>query len=102
MPSKFTENYGLNQWEPGDKVVHTDFNEDNRKIDAALKALDEKKISHIKAAWYWGKGTDRQFIDVGFHPDGVAVFASDQQGSADMDIHCNKNGLRYGYIAVGW
>lgn len=32
-----TANYQLNQWEPGDPVLHTDFNEDNRKIEAALK-----------------------------------------------------------------
>ena len=32
-----TQNYQLNQWEPGDPVLHTDFNEDNQKIDEALK-----------------------------------------------------------------
>ena len=38
MPSNYTANYHLNQWEPGDKVLRTDFNEDNAKIDAAIKA----------------------------------------------------------------
>ena len=36
MPSNFTENFNLSQWEPGDKVQRTDFNADNAKIDAAL------------------------------------------------------------------
>ena len=32
----YTKNYQLSQWEPADRVLRTDFNEDNRKIDAAL------------------------------------------------------------------
>jgi len=36
MPSKYTSNYQLNQWEPDDRVLRTDFNADNAKIDAAL------------------------------------------------------------------
>jgi len=36
MPSNFTEHYNLNQWEPDDRVLRTDFNADNTKIDAAL------------------------------------------------------------------
>ena len=38
MASNHTEHYGLNQWELSDSVVMADFNEDNRKIDAALAA----------------------------------------------------------------
>jgi len=36
MPSNFTPNYSLNQWEASDKVQRVDFNADNAKIDAAL------------------------------------------------------------------
>ena len=39
----FTQNYQLNQWEALDKVQRTDFNADNAKIDAALRALDTGK-----------------------------------------------------------
>lgn len=38
MPTNYTEHYALSQWEPGDKVQRTDFNADNAKIDAAIKA----------------------------------------------------------------
>ena len=38
MSTNHTTNYDLNQWEATDKVLRTDFNEDNAKIDAALKA----------------------------------------------------------------
>lgn len=40
MASKYTSGYQLSQWEAGDKVLRTDFNEDNAKIDAALRKHD--------------------------------------------------------------
>ena len=36
-----TENYQLNQWEKTDRIMMEDFNGDNAKIDAALKALSD-------------------------------------------------------------
>ena len=39
MASNHTANYNLNQWEATDKVLRTEFNEDNSKIDAALNGL---------------------------------------------------------------
>ena len=42
MPSKHTPNYNLSQWEAEDKVLRTDFNADNARIDAAIKAVDQK------------------------------------------------------------
>ena len=43
MASNYTTNYGLCQWEAGDNFVHSEFNQDNAKIDAALKALEDGK-----------------------------------------------------------
>ena len=37
---KQTSNYQLNQWEKTDRILMEDFNGDNAKVDAALKALD--------------------------------------------------------------
>ena len=37
-----TRNYQLNQWAAEDKVQRVDFNADNAKIDAAIKAVDAK------------------------------------------------------------
>lgn len=45
MASNFTENYGLCQWEATDQVLRTDFNEDNAKIDVALKGLSEQNTA---------------------------------------------------------
>ena len=38
MSTNHTTNYNLNQWEATDKVLRAEFNADNAKIDAALKA----------------------------------------------------------------
>ena len=38
MPSNQTPNYALSQWERDDRILMEDFNEDNTKIDAAIKA----------------------------------------------------------------
>ena len=40
MASNYTSSYQLCQWEANDKVLRTDFNGDNAKIDAALAAHD--------------------------------------------------------------
>ena len=45
MATNYTTNYQLNQWEPTDQVLRTDFNADNAKIDAALKGLRDIIIS---------------------------------------------------------
>ena len=44
LASKHTEHYGLNQWEANDQVLHSEFNEDNAKIDAVLyRKLDRSE-----------------------------------------------------------
>lgn len=45
MSTNHTANYDLCQWEATDQVLHTDFNEDNAKIEAALAQLETEKAS---------------------------------------------------------
>lgn len=45
MASNQTPNYGLSQWERSDKVRMEDFNGDNAKIDAGLKAEEEARTA---------------------------------------------------------
>jgi len=52
MPSNYTPNYNLNQWEPDDRVLRTDFNADNAKIDAALNDLN--RLTEL-LAYYTGQ-----------------------------------------------
>ena len=42
MASNYTSNYGLCQWEANDKVLRSEFNGDNAKIDAAISAVDSR------------------------------------------------------------
>ena len=49
MSTNYTTNYNLNQWEATDKVLRAEFNEDNAKIDAALKSHDDE-LAGLEAA----------------------------------------------------
>ena len=44
MATNQTTNCQLNQWEPADQVLRTDFNADNAKVDAALKSLSDQVV----------------------------------------------------------
>ena len=50
MATNQTTNYQLNQWEPIDQVLRTDFNADNAKLDAALKSLSDQVIQKADAS----------------------------------------------------
>ena len=47
MPSNQTPNYKLNQWSKSDRVQMEDFNADNAKIDAAIKAEATARASAV-------------------------------------------------------
>ena len=108
-----TEHYGLNFWKPSDKFVRTDFNADNLKIDAALKAeadaraalaqtVAEKGNCRIVTGTYIGTGefgadhpTGIEVPDAERPPWLVAV--SDYEGSYKMCVMrgmsmCHVNG----------
>ena len=44
-----TVNYQLNQWVKSDRIQMEDFNSDNAKIDAALKASEDKAAAALAA-----------------------------------------------------
>ena len=47
MSSNHTANYSLSQWERTDKVLMEDFNADNAKIDAALRAEADVRSAQV-------------------------------------------------------
>ena len=49
MPSNHTANYQLNQWVKSDQVKMEDFNADNAKIDAAIKAEADARAAAVAA-----------------------------------------------------
>lgn len=50
MPTNHTPNYNLNQWERDDRILMDDFNTDNAKIDAALKAGADARAALAETA----------------------------------------------------
>jgi len=63
MPNK-TDSLKLNQWEGSDAVLHTDFNEDNVKIDQAVQDLNQTAdatASRLEALRSKGQ-TDYEFL----------------------------------------
>ena len=44
-----TANYGLNQWDAGDRIMMEDFNADNAKVEQAL-GDHEERVSTLEAA----------------------------------------------------
>ena len=44
MATNQTTNYQLNQWEPTDAVQRVEFNQDNAKVDTALKSLSDQVV----------------------------------------------------------
>ena len=41
-----TANYGLNQWDAGDRILREDFNADNARVDAALAEQGAELATH--------------------------------------------------------
>ena len=66
-----TENLKLNVWEKSDPILVGDFNEDNRKIDAAVAALQGE---HIYVGSYTGDGKENRTIDLPWEPTFAVVF----------------------------
>ena len=121
MATNHTAHYQLNQWEPTDQVLRTDFNADNAKVDAALAdlaehvegkaevsalaakadvaALEEVKSlalgrAEIRLGTYVGNGEASQLIQLGFKPKAVLVLGSNGNISDAMD------GRHYGGLAL--
>ena len=69
-----TTNYQLNQWAKTDRLMMDDFNADNAKIDAALKAnADAIAAVGYVTGTYTGTGSYPRTIDLGFTPKAVLI-----------------------------
>ena len=71
MASNYTTNYQLNQWEAGDQVLRTEFNQDNLKIDTALAGLDSRAEELEAMAGGFGNCGIEQFTYVGTGTSGA-------------------------------
>lgn len=59
-----TENYALNQWNPEDRILRTDFNSDNKKIDDAITAL--RRACFVEKVKEYHVGSDTRKVDISF------------------------------------
>ena len=80
-----TPNFQLNQWSPEDYVRRTDFNADNAKIDAALKAAET--ASSLVTGTYTGTGADRT-LELGFRPSLFIVWGEKVGSTTSNDMIC--------------
>ena len=98
MSTNKTTHYQLNQWEAEDRVLRTEFNQDNAKLDSALTQAAQERaelqaaIPKIVTGTYTGNGAASRTITVGFTPKAVLV--------------CTISGLMYtpsgsGYVYGG-
>ena len=108
MPSNQTTNYQLSQWSKSDQVKMEDFNADNAKIDAALKAEADTRAAAVNAinatlsgavklavGSYTGNGASSRIIRVGFTPKAVYVCTT-----SGYQYRETVNGGVYGGLAV--
>ena len=67
-----TQNYQLNQWEASDYVRREDFNADNAKLDAAIRAAVDGGAK-TAAGTYTGDGAAQRTVSLPFTPKAVYV-----------------------------
>ena len=121
MSTNKTANYQLNQWEPGDQVLRTDFNEDNKKLDDALGALASKNAAlegavaqrgncRMEVVRYTGNGSESITIPFAEKPlwflvfgeDGI-LFGSGQSDTAVSTYHDPViHGATIGSQTISW
>ena len=86
-----TTNYQLNQWAKSDRIMMDDFNADNQKIDAALKA-NADAMPRILHGSYTGDGADTRTISLPFTPKAVLITTADGQMCSVQSSHTYLRG----------
>ena len=101
MAGSYTEHYQLSQWQPQDRVLRTEFNQDNAKLDGALHALAESQ----------GRAAPKLLQEVLQLPQGSTYFLNltgiDWSGWrevwVDMDLSTDKSCVVYiAAVPTGW
>ncbi|MCF2662958.1 hypothetical protein JQM66_00085 [Oscillibacter valericigenes] len=113
-----TANYGLNQWDAGDRIMMEDFNADNAKVDQALAEQRDELVAmtaalalcgncEIVTGTYTGTGTYGKDgpNTLAFEKEPVLLFISDKSSSLLM-MHrgcetTHQPGSSY-YCYVNW
>ena len=115
-----TQNYQLSQWEATDPVLRADFNADNAKIDAAIKAEADARTAAVSSlsssrncqamtTSYTGTGTAGQShpnsLSFARQPLFIHVGGGDASGFSAVcgqtTALCYANGAER-YVAISW
>ena len=101
MSTNHTPNFNLCQWEATDKVLRTDFNEDNQKIDAALAGMGN---CQIVSGHYIGTGSFGQNSPCSLTFDGVpAVLLMGGDNWTFFAVHgAGQTSAHYGENQGAW
>ena len=100
-----TQNYQLSQWESTDRILMSDFNSDNAKLDAALSTLAQTRNCRVYTTTYTGTGTGENSFTFPSKPLAVMVMGGGIwlcviQGQA---IGQSRNGRTSSdYVDVAW
>ena len=112
MASGQTANYQLNQWEAEDKVLRTEFNADNAKLDAALAGLAAEvdgavqanpyqKLAHVAVTQAADTVTlDLSGVDLSQY-QALELYAALLMGSENSNVSVLCNDVTDGYGLVG-
>ena len=85
MATNHTTNYQLNQWEATDQVLRTDFNQDNQKIDGALKANADAIAAETAAREAAAKNASR-FIKLKEYTDSQGAVIIGEVYTLEVDV----------------
>lgn len=99
MPTNQTANYALNQWVKSDQVQMEDFNADNAKIDAAVKAVADRVTTLEQPRFYMGSytgdGKDSRTIQLPWAPKLMLLFTYLYKGSGIVILTQQYNCYMY-------
>lgn len=99
-----TENYALNQWDPEDRILRTDFNADNAKIDEAIAAVRDacpvvKLLDKVVLSDTAQVDLDLSAFDLTKYYELFFYFTSETGtvGNAARQVYVQCNGINSGY-----
>ena len=98
----YTEHYQLNQWEPTDRVLREDFNEDNRKIEAALGAIQQLTVRFITGSYIGDGSTAAREFYLGARPKFLLLCRdSEGDGSSFYQSAFIAEDFQYTFMEAG-
>lgn len=100
---KKTANYALNQWDPADRILRTDFNDDNAKLDAAIMAVRaavpvEKLLDVTIQTAAIQVDLDLSGIDLSPYSQLLAELIPSADTASQTHCYLRCNGVSTGYI----